>query len=85
VGCLFAEMMSGDPLFPGDSDIDQLYQIIKLLGKHCHTISYYLFHLLKSIVLFYVGHFLSDMPFYISSCHAVPRVCLICFSVGPKQ
>jgi serine/threonine protein kinase len=34
VGCLFAEMMSGDPLFPGDSDIDQLYQITKLLGKH---------------------------------------------------
>ncbi|XP_069705463.1 cyclin-dependent kinase-like 2 isoform X2 [Periplaneta americana] len=36
VGCLFAEMMSGDPLFPGDSDIDQLYQIIKLLGKLSH-------------------------------------------------
>ena len=34
MGCLFAEMMSGDPLFPGDSDIDQLYQITKLLGKH---------------------------------------------------
>jgi len=34
VGCLFAEMISGDPLFPGDSDIDQLYQITKLLGKH---------------------------------------------------
>nr|CAD7258532.1 unnamed protein product [Timema shepardi] len=33
IGCLFAEMMSGDPLFPGDSDIDQLFQIIKLLGK----------------------------------------------------
>jgi hypothetical protein len=27
-------MMSGDPLFPGDSDIDQLYQITKLLGKY---------------------------------------------------
>ena len=34
MGCLFAEMMSGDPLFPGDSDIDQLYQITKLLGKY---------------------------------------------------
>jgi serine/threonine protein kinase len=41
VGCLFAEMMSGDPLFPGDSDIDQLYQITKLLGKHFQaTLSY---------------------------------------------
>ncbi|XP_054269610.1 cyclin-dependent kinase-like 4 isoform X2 [Macrosteles quadrilineatus] len=35
IGCLFAELMSGDPLFPGESDIDQLYQIMKLLGKLC--------------------------------------------------
>ncbi|XP_026471206.1 cyclin-dependent kinase-like 5 [Ctenocephalides felis] len=33
VGCLFAEMMSGDPLFPGDSDVDQLFQIVRMLGK----------------------------------------------------
>ncbi|XP_066991708.2 cyclin-dependent kinase-like 2 [Anabrus simplex] len=33
IGCLFAEMMTGEPLFPGDSDIDQLFQIVKLLGK----------------------------------------------------
>ncbi|KAK5641354.1 hypothetical protein RI129_009901 [Pyrocoelia pectoralis] len=35
IGCLFAEMMTGDPLFPGDSDIDQLYITIRLLGKPC--------------------------------------------------
>lgn len=41
VGCLFAEIMSGDPLFPGESDIDQLYQIMKLLGnKLCQQIYY---------------------------------------------
>lgn len=34
IGCLFAEMMTGDPLFPGESDIDQLYLIVKLLGLH---------------------------------------------------
>lgn len=33
VGCLYAEMVSGDPLFPGDSDVDQLYQITRVLGK----------------------------------------------------
>lgn len=33
VGCLYAEMMTGEPLFPGDSDIDQLFQIVKVLGK----------------------------------------------------
>ncbi|CAG4956175.1 unnamed protein product [Parnassius apollo] len=33
MGCLFAEMLTGDPLFPGDSDIDQLALIIKIVGK----------------------------------------------------
>ncbi|XP_072552475.1 cyclin-dependent kinase-like 4 [Salminus brasiliensis] len=32
-GCLFVEMMTGVPLFPGDSDIDQLYHIIRCLGS----------------------------------------------------
>lgn len=29
-----AELIDGQPLFPGDSDIDQLYIIQRLLGKH---------------------------------------------------
>ena len=33
VGCLYSEMRCGDPLFPGESDIDQLYLITKLLGE----------------------------------------------------
>ncbi|CAH0563907.1 unnamed protein product [Brassicogethes aeneus] len=35
IGCLFAEMITGDPIYPGDSDIDQLYLIVKMLGKPC--------------------------------------------------
>ncbi|XP_017767278.1 PREDICTED: cyclin-dependent kinase-like 2 [Eufriesea mexicana] len=35
VGCLYAEMVVGDPLFPGDSDVDQLYRITKVLGGLC--------------------------------------------------
>ncbi|CAG9767372.1 unnamed protein product [Ceutorhynchus assimilis] len=35
IGCLFAEMITGDPLFPGESDIDQLYLIVRMLGKPC--------------------------------------------------
>ncbi|KAK2588949.1 hypothetical protein KPH14_001804 [Odynerus spinipes] len=41
IGCLYAEMMTGDPIFPGDSDIDQLYRITKVLGGLCgrhHTL-----------------------------------------------
>ncbi|KAI4495890.1 hypothetical protein M0802_008296 [Mischocyttarus mexicanus] len=33
VGCLYAEMMTGDPIFPGESDIDQIYRITKVLGS----------------------------------------------------
>ena len=33
VGCLLSEMLTGEPLFPGDSDIDQLFHITKCLGK----------------------------------------------------
>lgn len=32
VGCLTAELLTGEPLFPGDSDIDQLFHIAKCLG-----------------------------------------------------
>lgn len=32
VGCIFAEMSSGKPLFDGDSEIDQLYKIFMSLG-----------------------------------------------------
>lgn len=37
------ELIDGQPLFPGDSDIDQLFVIQKLLGKlayawYCHFI-----------------------------------------------
>ncbi|EDO35402.1 predicted protein [Nematostella vectensis] len=33
VGCLLAEMLTGEPLFPGDSDIDQLYHIMRCFGN----------------------------------------------------
>ncbi|XP_009096729.1 cyclin-dependent kinase-like 2 [Serinus canaria] len=33
VGSLVTEMLTGEPLFPGDSDIDQLYHITKCLGS----------------------------------------------------
>lgn len=33
IGCVFAELISGQPLWPGRSDVDQLYHIRKTLGK----------------------------------------------------
>ncbi|KAF7290338.1 Pkinase-domain-containing protein [Mycena chlorophos] len=33
VGCIFAEMaMKGAPLFPGDSEIDQIFRIFRIMG-----------------------------------------------------
>jgi len=32
VGCIFAELVLGRPLFPGDSEIDELFRIFRLLG-----------------------------------------------------
>ncbi|KAL0574229.1 Cyclin-dependent kinase catalytic subunit [Marasmius crinis-equi] len=33
VGCIFAEMaLKGHPLFPGDSEIDQIFKIFRILG-----------------------------------------------------
>lgn len=32
VGCIMGELMDGQPLFPGDSEMDQLFLIQKVLG-----------------------------------------------------
>lgn len=33
LGCVFAELLHGNPLWPGKSDVDQLYLIRKTLGR----------------------------------------------------
>jgi cyclin-dependent kinase-like len=33
VGCIMGELMDGQPLFPGDSEVDQLFVIQKVLGS----------------------------------------------------
>ncbi|KAJ7901172.1 Pkinase-domain-containing protein [Mycena olivaceomarginata] len=38
VGCIFAEMaMCGTPLFPGDSEIDQIFRIFRIMGTPNET------------------------------------------------
>lgn len=32
VGCVIAELLMGQPIFPGESGVDQLVEIIKVLG-----------------------------------------------------
>jgi serine/threonine protein kinase len=33
IGAIFAEMITLDPLFPGESEIDQIYRICEILGS----------------------------------------------------
>lgn len=32
IGCIMGEMIDGQPLFPGESEIDQLYLIQRVMG-----------------------------------------------------
>jgi len=32
IGCIFAELVTKRPLFTGDSEVDQLYRIFRILG-----------------------------------------------------
>lgn len=32
IGCVLVEMITGEPVFPGNSAVDQLLKIIKILG-----------------------------------------------------
>jgi serine/threonine protein kinase len=32
VGCIFAELVNRHPLFPGDSEIDEIFRIFRILG-----------------------------------------------------
>jgi len=34
IGCIFAEIFNGLPLFPGDSDLHTLQLILKSMGEH---------------------------------------------------
>lgn len=35
IGCLFAEMALGEPLFNGESEVEQLFKIFKFVGAPC--------------------------------------------------
>jgi len=37
MGCIFSEMINGAPLFPGDSEIDELFRIFRILGTPTTT------------------------------------------------
>lgn len=42
-GCVLAELLLGQPIFPGDSGVDQLVEIIKVRIKMCFIYLFVLF------------------------------------------
>lgn len=48
LGCVFAEMITGNPLFNGDSEIDQIRKIFKLVSQSNQIISFLL--VIKSFI-----------------------------------
>lgn len=38
IGCVFVELITGNPIFPGKSDVDQLFQITELFGMYLFVI-----------------------------------------------
>ena len=38
IGAIFAEMMTNKPLFPGDSEIDQMFKIFRVLGTPTNAV-----------------------------------------------
>ena len=53
IGCIFGEMLNHSPLFPGNSDIDQLAVVVAAIGSCEGTVRgvYYLFHTKLSSLL----------------------------------
>ncbi|KAI5637794.1 protein kinase domain-containing protein [Phthorimaea operculella] len=62
IGCLFAEMLTGDPLFPGDSDIDQLALIVKTVGKLAPRHQQVVAKLASGMNLSGLGHRTCNLP-----------------------
>ena len=50
LGCIFIEMATGKPMFSGDSEIDQLFKIFKIMGTPNPTVSMIFF---STIFLFF--------------------------------
>lgn len=52
VGCIFAEMVNQKPLFPGDSEIDELFKIFRFLDFGGTKFLHFRFHILYCLILF---------------------------------
>jgi len=57
IGCIFVELATKKPLFPGDSEIDQLFRIFRTLGN---VSLFYVNLVALSSVNFFISKYLLD-------------------------
>lgn len=77
VGCIFAEMLTGKPLFPGEGEVDQINKIFKVhyhgLQKVCSVCCYIYTHMF--VCVFCVCLFARlpcPIPYHIALYHTTP-------------
>ena len=78
IGCVFAELLSGQALWPGKSDVDQLYLIQRTLGKSssfflgwttlftCTVTHFVIFNSVRSRIQTFATSFTLSSTLYIS-------------------
>lgn len=52
-GCVLAELLLGQPIFPGDSGVDQLVEIIKVMKGVTHRVLNPSYTTLRDLFLFH--------------------------------
>ena len=62
VGCIFAEMVNQEPLFPGDSEIDELHRIFRSHLQSLGQTFFSFLHVLEEIP--YLGCTLLSMQYF---------------------
>jgi len=75
--CVSAELMLGQPLFPGESSVDQLVEIIKVLGTPTKEE-------LKAMKLLLSDHFYKQFPATIGSDGVIPEAPQVSFEIFGK-
>lgn len=65
LGCVAAELLLGEPLFPGDSGVDQLVEIIKVLSplRSVNGVKFFLSVYVHLSALLALSHWCSLVPY----------------------
>lgn len=71
-GCVLAELLLGQPIFPGDSGVDQLVEIIKVWNLKCFGFLFFFPQLpwnqYENVLCYELGNIYFQSPLYNELC-----------------